>query len=466
MIKNILTILLAGTALQAAAVTIGIRPGQLADKLSSAILDSELIIEGEADARDLNALRNLSGSVKILDLSKSKISDLYAEEPVHLGNSTFRSNSLPSYILFQAAYNKIILPESITAIESGALAGSEIEEIVIPEGVTTIGDYAFYGCRNLKRVQLPQSLLSIGRGAFANCVSLSQINLAETGVTALPEECFSGASSLWTLDAPKIFTVGSRAFAGSAIESLDLPEVTTFAPFALADMPNLVIVNVGSDARFDVGTLMNCASLMELNGTPENIPDLFVANCGSLQTDALIQNATGIGQYSIANLTAPTMLLGPHLAYIDKKAFANSVNMQHIDATALKDNIPDIDEDAFSGIDPQMVKLKVDESAESSWKSHPVWGLFDVYSENSTVGVDGVQASTGGITLRLEGKTIIIEAPEPIVSGAVYDTSGQLLMQIPGGESIVMADLSDIPSGICLVSVKTSDQFKGFKIVM
>lgn len=48
----------------------------------------------------------------------------------------------------------------------------DLESIRIPEGVVSIGDFAFSGCRNLRRVKLPQTLKSIGREAFSYCEKL------------------------------------------------------------------------------------------------------------------------------------------------------------------------------------------------------------------------------------------------------------------------------------------------------
>ncbi len=464
MTKNIIAILIAATALQASALTLKVVPGQLSDKLAGSVLDKELVIEGNTDARDLTVLRGVNSDVVTLDLSKANISELYSASPVYLGKSLFKANTLPSYILFQAPYKKVILPESVTAIESGALAGSGLEEIVIPEGVTSIGDYAFYGCVNLKSVVLPMSLKSIGRGAFAGCRSLEDINLYATALTELPDECFAETLSLRSLELPAVRSVGSRVFAGSAIESLSLPEVSEFAPFALADMPNLVMLKIGNGARFEVGTLMNCPSLMLLQGQPEAIPDLFAANCTALASDNMISGATSIGEYAVYNTTTPSMILGPGLMSIDKKAFAGAVNLTYIDATALEDTPPAIEEDSFEGIDPSKVKLKVADFKEDAWRNHPVWGQFDITSDN-IVGVDEIQGEADAIRIRIEGRTLVVEAPSPIMSGAVYDTNGKMLLTLPAGETTASADLTALPSGIGVVSVKTADDFKGFKII-
>lgn len=68
---------------------------------------------------------------------------------------------------------------------------ADIISIVVTEGVTKIGDYAFYGYSNLTSVQLPDSLESIGNYAFKNCGKLSEITLPEK-VSAIGESAFYG----------------------------------------------------------------------------------------------------------------------------------------------------------------------------------------------------------------------------------------------------------------------------------
>lgn len=68
---------------------------------------------------------------------------------------------------------------------------ADITSIVVTEGVTKIGDYAFYGYSNLASVQLPDSLESIGNYAFKNCGKLSEITLPEK-VSAIGESAFYG----------------------------------------------------------------------------------------------------------------------------------------------------------------------------------------------------------------------------------------------------------------------------------
>ena len=70
-----------------------------------------------------------------------------------------------------------------------------VEEIVIPEGVTSIGDYAFYCYLSLTEITIPDSVTSIGRQAFWYCSSLTKINIPNS-VTSIGAWAFEGCTSL------------------------------------------------------------------------------------------------------------------------------------------------------------------------------------------------------------------------------------------------------------------------------
>ena len=74
------------------------------------------------------------------------------------------------------------------------------KEFIVPEGVTTIGDSAFYNCRGLESITLPEGVTSIGDYTFDGCSGLESITLPE-GVTTIGYRAFSGCSRL-TLIAP------------------------------------------------------------------------------------------------------------------------------------------------------------------------------------------------------------------------------------------------------------------------
>ncbi len=90
-------------------------------------------------------------------------------------------------------------PSADAAPGRGALSGTSIEIIRIPEGVERIGNYAFYGCSSLREVSFPSTLKQIGHGMFNGCGKVSRLNFSEkeeqeAGMQLPSENIRSGAA--------------------------------------------------------------------------------------------------------------------------------------------------------------------------------------------------------------------------------------------------------------------------------
>jgi hypothetical protein len=72
---------------------------------------------------------------------------------------------------------------------------ANLKEIVLPDGVTSIGDYAFYGCDALPSIDIHDNVTSIGDYAFNACDALTTITIGD-GVTSIGYHAFAGCSSL------------------------------------------------------------------------------------------------------------------------------------------------------------------------------------------------------------------------------------------------------------------------------
>ena len=82
-------------------------------------------------------------------------------------------------------------------IEDGVLKkyhGNE-SSVVIPEGVTEIGERAFEGCKALASVAIPEGVTEIGERAFEGCKALASVTIPAS-VTEIGQEAFSGCTSL------------------------------------------------------------------------------------------------------------------------------------------------------------------------------------------------------------------------------------------------------------------------------
>ena len=84
----------------------------------------------------------------------------------------------------------------------------------MPDGVTSIGEYAFSDCSGLTSITLPDGVTSIGEGAFYDCSSLTGITLPD-GVTSIVGFAFSDCSSLTSITLPDdVTSIGEDAFCG------------------------------------------------------------------------------------------------------------------------------------------------------------------------------------------------------------------------------------------------------------
>ena len=88
------------------------------------------------------------------------------------------------------------------------------QEYTIPDGVTTIGEWAFLECRNLTSVTIPAGVTTIGVKAFMDCRNLTSVTIPPS-VTTIGKGAFSGCKSLTSVTIPSsVTTIGEEAFTG------------------------------------------------------------------------------------------------------------------------------------------------------------------------------------------------------------------------------------------------------------
>ena len=100
--------------------------------------------------------------------------------------------------------------------------------VTIPNSVTSIGDYAFYGCCGLTSVTIPNSVTSIGDGAFAYCSGLTSVTIPNS-VTSIGNWAFARCSGLTSVTIPNSVTsIGGGAFRDcSGLTSVTIPNSVT-----------------------------------------------------------------------------------------------------------------------------------------------------------------------------------------------------------------------------------------------
>ena len=107
----------------------------------------------------------------------------------------------------------VIIPDSVTLISNNAFWGCEsLTKIIIPDSVTLISNNAFRNCKGLTNVTIPDSVTKIGYGAFYNCINIKNINIPDS-VTEINGYAFNGCENLTSVTIPdSVTTIGSGAF--------------------------------------------------------------------------------------------------------------------------------------------------------------------------------------------------------------------------------------------------------------
>ena len=188
--------------------------------------------------------------------------------------------SLPVDLIDTTVIFEEIQTENGLYIEDNVLikCDNKVENVVIPDGITQIDDYAFELCTQLKTVMIPGSVTSIGDDAFYGCFRLTSITLPNS-VTYIGDYAFSGCGSLTSITIPNSVTsIGERTFAYcDSLTSITIPNSVTI---------------IGSAA------FRECSSLTSITipNSVTSIGEEAFYNCGSLTSITIGSGVTSIGE--------------------------------------------------------------------------------------------------------------------------------------------------------------------------
>ena len=241
----------------------------------------------------------------------------------------------------------ITLPESVTTIGYTAFYGcTGLTNITIPESVTTIGNYAFYGCTGLKNIKLPENITTIGYSVFSSCSRLTNISIPKS-VTTIRDYAFSNCTGLTEITFPEsVTTIENYAFTGcTGLTNITIPErVATIGKYAFSDCTGLTNITIPKS----VTTIGECA----------------FSDCTKLTnitfSESVTKSVTTIGKYAFSNCISLTRVIIPtSVKIIESGAFSDCLELKKI---TIPESVTSIVGSAFKNTHSDFVIYTTDNS--------------------------------------------------------------------------------------------------------
>ena len=212
----------------------------------------------------------------------------------------------------------------------------EIKDLVIPNGVDTINNYAFYECSSLTSVTIPNSVTSIGGYAFRDCSSLTSVTIGNS-VISIGGWAFWRCSGLTSVTIPNSVTsIGNQAFSGcSHLTSITIPNsVTSIGNLAFSNCSSLtsMVVESGNttyDSRDKCNAIIETATNTLITGCRNTtIPNSVTTigeeafyDCYNIGSIVIPNSVTSIGKRAFFNSTLRFLTIGNSVTNIGDDAF-------------------------------------------------------------------------------------------------------------------------------------------------
>jgi hypothetical protein len=310
----------------------------------------KLIVTGNIAYEDVNYVDVNMTAVEVLDLSGATYDSESIEGAFLSESSNIKEISLPGNIT-NIVYKKEFDTDSQSDHYYYPFKCIHLTSVTIPESVTNIGSYTFYGCSSLTYIRIPESVTKIGNHAFDGCKSLTNITIPER-VTDIGWYAFSGCSSLTDITIPKSVTsIQDYAFYYcTSLTNIYIPDnVTSIGSGTFWHCESLTGITLPKGiSSIEYSTFSECKSLTSID-IPEGVTNIEIdafQGCKSLTNINLPKSVTNIGNYAFQNCSSLTTVTIPEsVISIGEGAFYACRALQKLICNSSAADLGDLDKD-------------------------------------------------------------------------------------------------------------------------
>ena len=343
---------------------IGYEAFRACSKLASIKVSNSVTSIGDYAFCECSSLTSIEISNSVTSIGDYVFADCYSLDNIYVSESNSKYKSQGGVLYDKKMTKLIVCP-----------AGKK-ENIEIPLGVTSIGDYAFGECSYLTSIEIPNSVTSIGHSVFYNCVFLTSITIPKS-VTSIGSAAFEYCSNLNTIYCYKNSTADKYTDYPSTATKVYLDDVTTTE----STTETTSVTETTTETTTTVENLFNFNSstgtITGYSGSEKvvNIP----SNIGGVEVKVIGENAFK------NNTDIETVIIPEGVNSIEDFAFYKCTGLKYV---SIPESVTSVSEDGFYRCGALNVTCKKGSTADNI-SLYPSGSTIVYYVEKGDINGDG-----------------------------------------------------------------------------